>query len=427
MISMDKSVALVLSGGGARGAYEVGAWQALREMNIQIDLACGTSVGAINSALIAQGSFDTAVTVWKQLENHMVFDIEPTIKNNEESKESHHMDFDLSFDNIPLSELGVYAKNLISNGGTGVGNLKTLLNQHIDETAIRNSPIDFGLVTTELPLLNIQRLFIEDIPQGDLIDFIIASASCFPAAQVYEINDSKYIDGAYKDNLPVTMALEKGFTQVIAIDLDATGVIPKEPLEEVANLIYIRSPWNLGGFLNFDGKNASFIMRLGYLDTLKAFNFYDGNLYTFSKGTMDKSLLSGAESAGKTFSLNPTTLYTEHTFNYLLKSAVECHVDTLKNIQNPPYKNHMSPVQFLNTVSDMLKKNLSRETATLMIAEYMRENPEINLFSGRLNRPLKKEKSFVIPLVEKFVKRIDETFLKSHREAAAYLLSRGII
>jgi len=54
------SVALVLSGGGARGAYQIGVWKALRELNIDIVAVYGTSVGAINGALIAYGDYDFA-------------------------------------------------------------------------------------------------------------------------------------------------------------------------------------------------------------------------------------------------------------------------------------------------------------------------------------------------------------------------------
>ena len=59
--------ALVFSGGGSRGAYECGAWQALEEMNIRIDAVYGTSIGAINAALVAQGDLTTALELW---ENH---------------------------------------------------------------------------------------------------------------------------------------------------------------------------------------------------------------------------------------------------------------------------------------------------------------------------------------------------------------------
>ena len=53
--------ALVLSGGGSRGAYECGAWQALRELNVRLDGVYGTSIGALNAALVAQGDLEAAV------------------------------------------------------------------------------------------------------------------------------------------------------------------------------------------------------------------------------------------------------------------------------------------------------------------------------------------------------------------------------
>src|SRR5450755_1130556 len=46
-------VALVLQGGGALGAYQAGVYQAIDEANIQVHWLCGTSIGAINGALIA--------------------------------------------------------------------------------------------------------------------------------------------------------------------------------------------------------------------------------------------------------------------------------------------------------------------------------------------------------------------------------------
>ena len=47
------SVALTLQGGGALGAYHIGAYQALAEHNLHPDWVAGISIGAINSAIIA--------------------------------------------------------------------------------------------------------------------------------------------------------------------------------------------------------------------------------------------------------------------------------------------------------------------------------------------------------------------------------------
>lgn len=46
-------VALVLQGGGALGAYQAGVYQALHEAGIEVGWLCGTSIGAVNGALIA--------------------------------------------------------------------------------------------------------------------------------------------------------------------------------------------------------------------------------------------------------------------------------------------------------------------------------------------------------------------------------------
>ena len=58
---------LVLAGGGAKGAYQMGAWKALKEMNISFDAIAGASIGSINGALIAQGDYDKAMEMWESV------------------------------------------------------------------------------------------------------------------------------------------------------------------------------------------------------------------------------------------------------------------------------------------------------------------------------------------------------------------------
>lgn len=61
----DRRIGLVLSGGGGKGAYQIGCWQALREVGLdRFASIAGTSVGALNAALIAQGDFEKAHSVW---------------------------------------------------------------------------------------------------------------------------------------------------------------------------------------------------------------------------------------------------------------------------------------------------------------------------------------------------------------------------
>ena len=53
--------AVVLSGGGAKGAYEIGVWKALRRLSINYDIVCGTSVGALNGVLMVQKDYFKAL------------------------------------------------------------------------------------------------------------------------------------------------------------------------------------------------------------------------------------------------------------------------------------------------------------------------------------------------------------------------------
>ena len=52
VLDLTKEYGIVLDGGGARGAYQIGAWKALKEAGVKINAVAGTSVGALNGALI---------------------------------------------------------------------------------------------------------------------------------------------------------------------------------------------------------------------------------------------------------------------------------------------------------------------------------------------------------------------------------------
>ena len=65
---MEKT-GLVLGGGGAKGSYEVGVWMALRDLEIEPEIqgVSGTSIGALNTALYAQGDLQQAISLWTGL------------------------------------------------------------------------------------------------------------------------------------------------------------------------------------------------------------------------------------------------------------------------------------------------------------------------------------------------------------------------
>ena len=74
---------LVLSGGGAKGAFEMGVWKALRECDYSLGAVIGTSVGALNAAMIAQDDYEMAMAFWSNLTINQVLDLNKKITYNQ--------------------------------------------------------------------------------------------------------------------------------------------------------------------------------------------------------------------------------------------------------------------------------------------------------------------------------------------------------
>ena len=75
--NLKTKTALVLSGGGAKGAYQIGCWQAFQEAGIRFDLVAGSSIGGLNGALICQGDMDRAKTFWEKMGEQRLIKLNP--------------------------------------------------------------------------------------------------------------------------------------------------------------------------------------------------------------------------------------------------------------------------------------------------------------------------------------------------------------
>ena len=263
---VKRKKAFVLGGGGSRGSYEVGVWKALREHGYRPDIVTGTSVGALNGAMVAQDKLDETVHMWCMLTTDMVMDV--TVKS------------DLKTMTDQIEAMSVFAREAIKNRGADTTPLRHLLEHFVDEEAVRNSETSFGLVTVSLPNLKPCAVFADEIEEGQLINYLLASSAFFPAMQGQIIHDTVYIDGGYYDNVPIELAISRGAEDIIAIDLHAPGV-HRRVREPGVEIRHIDPEWDLGSLLVFDTKTAEHNIAVGYLDGLKFLGIYDGVLYAF--------------------------------------------------------------------------------------------------------------------------------------------------
>lgn len=262
--------AVVLSGGGSKGAYEIGVWKALRKLHISYDIVTGTSVGALNAAFMVQKDYIKGLLMWYNLKSDMVYDSSMEIKSNKDFIK--------------------YAKKIVSDKGIAVDNLEATVKKHLNVRKVYKSNIDLGIVTVKFPSLKPIELTKKDIPRDKLADYLVASASCFPAFPMKKIGGEDYIDGGFYDNLPINLAISMGSTEVIAVDLDAIGI--KKRVKDKNIPIRIISPKSdTGSFLVFDKITSRKCISLGYNDTMKSFGKLDGEVFTFKKGSLHSNYL----------------------------------------------------------------------------------------------------------------------------------------
>jgi NTE family protein len=263
---------LVLEGGGAKGAYHVGAFKALRELGIEIGGIAGTSIGAINGAMMVQGDYDLLEKVWYSINSYELFDIDEKaivdLKN-------------LNLQEINFSYLLHQSKEILNNKGLDTSKIRALFDTYIDEEKIRNSHIDFGIVTVDLTDKKPLELYMEDIPRGKMIDFLIASAN-LPAFRIEEVDGKKYLDGGFYNNLPIGLLCKKGYKDIIAVRTMAVGVVRRVKEKDV-RITYIQpADGSLGsmlGALDFNREKAEQLIKLGYYDTMKVFKKLKGFRY----------------------------------------------------------------------------------------------------------------------------------------------------
>ena len=242
-----KPYGLILAGGGAKGAYQIGAWRALRELGITFEAIAGVSIGAINGALIAQGDYDRAVELWSNAEVTSGIHIEAELHDSENL---------FSFSNLPQIFM-----EIIRNGGVDVTPARNLIAEYIDEEKVRNSGIPLGLVTFQLSSMKPVEVFLDEIQDGLLVDYLMLSARV-PGLHNQSPDGAKYLDGGIYDNAPIGMLRDRGINRFVVVDI--SGMPKLDKLAEAYEIPYIRLSRNdeideaLDAFLKDD---ASFLME----------------------------------------------------------------------------------------------------------------------------------------------------------------------
>ena len=228
----------------------------------------------------------------------------------------------------------------------------------------------------------------KEIPENLIGDYLMASASCYPAFKKKEIEGKKYIDGGIFDNLPINLAIDMGADEIIAVDLSAPGLNRKQKKD--VPIIKIKPNNKLTNFLNFYEEGAKRNIKLGYNDTLKKFNKLEGKKYTFKKGSIEKNKKKYLE-----------------TYQYIFESIMQ-NKKTIENFQKiikitPSQKEQILDKIMLKLIESLAKDLNLDETKIYSIKKFNKllkrkvktENTKISNQLNSLTKDIIKKKTSV--------------------------------
>ncbi len=269
MLDLNKEYGLVLEGGGARGAYQIGVWKALLEFGVKIKGIAGVSVGALNGALFCMGDYLKAEELWSSITYSNIMNV-----NEEQIRKLKNKDLK----NIDIKELLKDIKQFVTDRGINITPLKNLINEYVDEDKIRNSDIEFLVGTFEVSKLKGVEIVAKETKENALKDYLLAS-SYLPAFQNEKLQGIKYLDGGLSNNVPVDMLINRGYKDIIIIRIYGLGLEKPIKIPKDVNIIEIAPKANLGGILEFDSRKSKRNIKLGYYDAVKQMCSLRGKIY----------------------------------------------------------------------------------------------------------------------------------------------------
>jgi NTE family protein len=239
----------VLSGGGARGALQVGALRALLEAGERPDAVVGTSIGAWNGALLARDptldGVEELATAWRDAHpTRVLLGIEPPANTPPQAHASLRM---------------IAAARRVAAGRPslyGDAGVREFVQQRVGEGTFEDLALPLRVVATDITH-GTRAVF----ASGPLAPAILASSAIPGVFPPVRIGDSVYVDGGSVDNASVETALALGarriFVLEVGFDEQATGSslwsvpVPEEPPDEVVTMKGGRGMWSgrirLGG------------------------------------------------------------------------------------------------------------------------------------------------------------------------------------
>ena len=227
--------ALVISGGGSKGAYAGGVAQYLmQEQKRKYDLFLGTSTGSLLIPALALGNIEKVYDIYTNVNQHTIFNINPFVVRKKGNREF----VSINFKNIVVQ----FFKRKRTFGESK--NLRKSIRRNFSEAEFRlarEKVKDVVVTVSNLTKNKTEYKSIQDFTYEDFCDWIWISCNYIPFMSLVTKNGCEYADGGFGCMVPIREAIRRGATEVDAIILESENmehnkVLGKNPFSLMFNL-----------------------------------------------------------------------------------------------------------------------------------------------------------------------------------------------
>lgn len=282
-------IGMVMAGGGARGAYQIGVWKALEQLKVakHIKVISGTSIGALNAILFVQGNLELAEELWYNISKERIL---PT-----DGKDLFTRSFLLSVGAKSLNFIKKYVPKALEAGSISRSGLIEIIDNYLDFDKILKSDITCYAACTEVEGLSPKYFRINDYDKQEIKNILLATSALPMIYESAEVSYNKYLDGGMADNVPVQPVYGEGCDIIIVVNL-AKLVYVNKRLYPNTKFIEINptviEDGLVDGVLDFSPENSRRRSNQGYEDTMELFSPF---IELFNELINDKGLKDALE------------------------------------------------------------------------------------------------------------------------------------
>lgn len=207
--------ALVISGGGSKGAFAGGVAQYLMEnQGREYDLFLGSSTGSLLIPFLGLGEVDRVKQIYCNVNQRSIFSLSPFIKRKRKGKEFISINY--------LSSLWQFLKHKRTFGESKA--LRRTIRKNFSEedfSRLKASGKKVVVTASNLTKNRVEYKSIADCTYDEFCDWVWISCNYVPFMSLVKKNDCEYADGGFGCLIPIREAINRGATEVDVVILDS--------------------------------------------------------------------------------------------------------------------------------------------------------------------------------------------------------------